>query len=275
MTVGETIITEPVPPRQDSYIHYAFNELNNPEFVDLALKVHAEGYTTMGYVSSDAVGADGALLEAIDHARGVNTDYFLAVNPNEPSDMATMRKINIPAGGSIEELPAYQLSKVGLSVEGLSFLKALGENGLMVKEIAGLARTKDASPACVYELLRDVLQSALGENEVWFFSIVSTTFDSLTRHFGKTAFTVIGDDVKINDSRVSESIQLRPTLLHPDRLFESMITDIETALSKRDQLRILKMFLYFTDGLQDDELDLSVSNYRRNLLELLKGAQTN
>ena len=268
MAIKETITTAPVPPRHDLYEHYAGNEFTNPELVDTALRVHAEGYTTMGFVSDDAIAPDGTLDETIDHSRGCFTDYYLAVNPGNARDMATMRKINIPPSGTVEDLPAFQLSKEGLYPEGISFLRNLESDGYHIKEIAGLARTKESPASSVYELLRSVLQEALHKDEVWLFSIVSSTFDSLTKYFGHTAFNVIGADVKINDYRVNERIQLRPSIVIPNMLFESMIRDVEHASSPKSQLKILGMFMYFTDGINEATMGERSAAYRRSLLAL-------
>ncbi len=268
-TFKETIGLEPQSLRHDVYEHYSFNERSDPELVQTALRVHAEGYTTMGFVSDDAVDNDGKLIDSIDHARGEFIDYFLAVNPVNASDMSTMRKINIPPGGSVENLPAFQLTKDGLYEEGVTLLEDLKQDGYQIKEIAGLARTKEASPKAVYELLRDAFQASLLQNEVWFFSIVSSTFDSLTKYFGKSTFKVIGEDIKINDYRVNERIQLRPSLLMVDKLFESMIYDIENSKGNKEKQRILGMFLYFSDGLPRDRMGVGPTSYRDNLLTFL------
>lgn len=267
----ESITTVPIPTRQDRYVQSEFNEFTNPELVELALRVHAEGYTTMGFVSEDAVKPDGTLDDAVDHSRGEYTDYFLAINPDNPKDIATMRKINIPPDGTVQDLPAYQLTKNGLYEEGLIFLNNVDTS--KVNEIAGLARTKEAPASAVYELLRSAFQSSLGKEEVWFFSIVSSTYESLTKYFGEHAFTVIGEDVKIDDSRVNDNIQLRPTILTVDKLFESMIYDIENLENKRDRRKVLGMFLYFTEGLRPEEAGEQAMSYRKSILDFLSSLE--
>jgi len=101
----------------------------------------------------------------------------------------------------------------------------------------------------------------LNNNEAWFFSIVSTTFDSLTKYFGSTAFNVIGSDVKINDYRVNERIKLRPSILLPDKLFQSMIKDIETDVNLDSRFNIIKMLLYFSEGLDNERMGNDVVDY--------------
>ena len=268
-TFKETIGLEPQSLRHDVYEHYSFNERSDPELVQTALRVHAEGYTTMGFVSDDAVDDDGRLIDSIDHARGEFIDYFLAVNPVNASDMSTMRKINIPPGGSVENLPAFQLTKDGLYEEGVTLLEDLKQDGYQIKEIAGLAKSEEGSPIGLYEILRNVYHSTLGKNEVWFFSIVTTTFDSFIRHFGKSAFKVIGDDVKIFDKRVNKDIKLRPALLDVDRSLEIMIKDIELSENKKERQRLLNMFLYWSDGLEAKDMGQKAADYKDDLMTLL------
>lgn len=263
MNIKESLIPGQFPPRNDLYDHYYFTEASDPELVEIARRVQADGYTTMGFVSGDAVAPDGTLIDSIDHSRGDYTDYYLAVSPSNADDKATMRKINIPPYGAVEDLPAYALSKDSLYRGSTEQLHDMQNHSFNIKEIAGLARTREASPSAVYELLRDVLQESLGRDEIWFFTIVSGTYGSLTKYFGKSAFRLIGDDVKINDPRVDEKVLLKPVLLFPDHLFDSMIYDVENSSNDRERRKILNMFLYFTEGLTESSMGEYVSNYRQ------------
>ncbi len=265
----QLIATESMPVRHDIYKHYLFNESTDPALVETALKVHAEGYTAMGFVSEDAVDPNGVLDSSIDHSRGVFTDYYLAVNPNDPNDMATVRKISTPLYGSFEDLPAFQLSKDVLYPEGIALLNELEANGYQIKEIAGLARTKSANPMSVYELIREVFQTSIIRDEAWFFSIVSSTFNSITQYFGKTAFRVIGQDVRINDYRVNEKIQLKPSILVPNQSFKLLIEDINNTTTPKAKRRLLSMFLYLSENLGEDIVGHEVFDFRnRHLSEL-------
>ena len=136
------------PNRNDRYEYFAFDEQSNPELAESALKVHAEGYTTMGFVSGDAVGPDGKLIQQIDHSRGENVDYFLLIDPENPNNKATVRKINLPLGSSIENLPGFQLTKVRQYLNTREYLDGLMEQGFQITELSGLARTKNAPPDC-------------------------------------------------------------------------------------------------------------------------------
>jgi len=266
MCVKKVVTTPRVPPRQDYYQHFTFNQLSDAELVHTALRVHAEGYTTMGFVSGDAVNPDGTLDESIDHSRGCFTDYYLAVKPDNPEDMATMRKIHIASGSSVTDLPGFGLCREGLHQNTINYLNELEMSGFCIKEMAGLARTKSAPAAVVYELLRFAIQGALGNDEIWYFCLVLDTFDSLAKYFGRSTFIVIGEDVKLSDERVSERIQLRPSIVVLDKLFVSMIKDAEEARDSKAQQKILGMLLYITEGLDDSKLGEEVADYRRKLL---------
>ena len=262
------------PGRSDLYDYYAFNEQSSPELVETALKVHAEGYTTMGFVSSDAVGPDGKLVQQIDHSRGENVDYFLLIDPGDLANKATVRKINLLPGLSLENLPGYQLTKGGLYLQTQEYFDELLTQGFQIKEISGLARTKDAPPAMVYELLRDLLHNSLTKNEAWFFSIVSSTLDSLTKYLGKSAFEILGDAVNINDHRVNEIVSLVPALLLPDKFLDNLLDDIgKESSSTRESKKLIGMFLYMSEGLERGEISDDVYNYRQNILDYLSSLE--
>jgi len=250
-----------VAPRADLYTHQSGNEFTDPDLVKQALRIHAEGYVTMGFVKEEAVAQEGILDDAIDHSRGCFTEYFVATNPNNSKDMATMRKISIPTTGSIEDLPAFELTKEALYSDSVTQLKELAHRGYDIKEIAGLSRTKEASSFAVYELLRSVIQDALYKDEVWFFSIVTTTFFSLRKYFGKSAFHVMGDDVKINDHRVNDRIKLKPVILIPSTAFLEMIQEIESMPDNASRKKIIGVFNYFTEGLEPESLDSKVADF--------------
>ena len=255
--------------RNDLYVHYAFNDSSNPELVDIALQVHAEGYTTMGFVSNDAVGPDGKLIQQIDHSRGKNVDYFLLVDSGNSDNKATVRKINLWPGSELTDLPGYALTKTGQYPETQSYLSELRDQGFNLKELSGLARTKNAPPAMVYELLRDLLHSSLTKNEAWFFSIVSGTLDSLTKYLGKSAFEILGDAVNINDSRVNEIVALVPTILFPDQFLDNLLGDINKETIEEKRKKLIGMFMYMSEGLSEDEISNNVYNYRKLVMDYL------
>lgn len=259
--------------RNDLYVHYAFNESSDPELVEVALKVHAEGYTTMGFVGSDAVDSDGKLIQQIDHSRGENVDYYLLVDPRDSDNKSTVRKINLLPSLVLEDLPGYALTKSSQYPDTQNYLSELRDKGFNIKELSGLARTKNAPPAMVYELLRDLLHTSLTKNEAWFFSIVSSTLDSLTKYLGKSAFGVLGDAVNINDSRVNEIVALVPTILFPDQFLDNLLDDIKKETLEKKSKKLIGMFLYMSEGLLQDEISDNVYNYRRSVMDYLSSLE--
>lgn len=259
--------------RHDQYEHYAFNESTNPELVEIALKVHAEGYTSMGIVSSNVLEPEGKFAEQVDHARGENVDYFLLVDPKNRSHKATVRKINLSPGEKATALPGLQLTKGAIHKEGIDYLTTLVESGYHLKELSGFSRTKEASPAMAYELLRDVLHRALNKNEAWFFCILSNTLKSLKQYLGESTFKLLGDGTNINDEWVNQSMRFIPTVLLPDKLLSSLIYDIERSENERDKRKLLGMFMYASEGLSKVYMDSASYDYRTRLFDYLRSQE--
>jgi hypothetical protein len=236
-----------VSPRQDIYQHMEATVDVDPLLVDRALKVHTEGYLSMNFVGPDAVGSDGYLVEGVDKSRRPNTLYYLALNPNQAEDAATMRKVSLSTGETYTNLPTFDTCSQSLTREGMRLLEETPVSQL--KEIAGLARTRAADPSSVYEIIRNAIHRAVGHNEIWFFGIVSTTYESLVKRLGTKNLQVIGEDVPINDSRVNPDIKLRPTIVRPDEFVLNIFREYVESSEYREKVRFLKTFQYFSEGL--------------------------
>ncbi|MDB5185191.1 MAG: hypothetical protein JWN38_999 [Candidatus Saccharibacteria bacterium] len=236
------------------YEHIITTEAANPAMAELAWRIHAEGYHTMGFVHKTAIAMDGALTTDIDKARGDNVEYFLAINDVQEIDAASLRKVHIPEGGDYTDLPAYKLCEPQLSEPGKQLLADLSEDGHDIIEIGALARTASASPYAVHELFRNIVHGSAGKNEAWLFSIVSTTFDSLASSFGKDSFIVLGEDTPIVDDRVSNGVKLRPAVLIPDLFIDNVLAQYEAATNRVQRHKLLRTFMFFTEGLEDNEL---------------------
>lgn len=254
-----------INPRSDKYLHGKFTEYESPESAELAWRIHAQGYRAMGFVKDEAITPEGFLADGIDHSRGTDTDYYLAINPAKETDMATMRIINLPVGGTYKDLPAYQVSQHRLSPEGHNTLVNIENQDIRLKEIAALSRTEQASPLAVHELFRRVIHEAQGKGEVWFFSVVSSTFTSLTKTMGEESFTVIGEDVPIDDDRVSEAVALRPALFYPDTFLDTLCRSYLNA-GDREKIRLRRSLIFFTEGLEDSRLSDLVLKTKQELL---------
>lgn len=253
-----TPIQEIVLLRNDRYTHFTVRENENPQLAEIAWRIHAEGYHAMGFVKDTALTQDGFLANGIDKARGESVDYKLAIHPEDSEDAATVRKFNLSDGQSYVDLPAYSLCKDALFDEGKAFLDSIPNQEESVKEIAALARTANAHPIAVHELFRDIIHEAISKNETWFFSIVSSTHESLVKTLGKDNFWIIGEDVSIPDDRVNPEIKLRPIIVRPDIFIDNLLAAYENADNPVDKVRLQRSFIFFTEGLAPEYMSDSV-----------------
>lgn len=264
-SVNPTAYTEEsIVLRNDSYEHLVFKEKDNPELVREALRIHAEGYLTMGFINQDAVTDDGLVDSEIDHARGDSVDYYLAIKPENELDAATARKINIPIGEDFRVLPAYQLCKNTISEEGFQLISNIPPNSL--KEIAGMSRTEIAQKFSIVELLRDIYQDSYGKNEVWFFSIVDETLDFMDKYFGSNNFIRIGSDTRIDDPRVKDQIRLIPVIFNVDNLLDNFMSNIASSSQPRNRNKLIFTFFYSIEGIPEAKLPDNIKLFRDYLL---------
>jgi hypothetical protein len=245
--------------RLDNLVFLHFTEHTNPELAIRARRVHADGYENMGFVKNSAIDVDGSLSDDIDHARGETVEYYLGVestdsNTSEKLDRATLRKINIPAGGTLDDLPAYSLCKDSIYDDELIALQSIEQPDKFVKEIGALARSPEASPMATFEVLRDALHDSLGRGELWFFSIVTSTYASLADNFGNRAIRQIGEPVALNDPRVSDRVELVPAVVDIDSFLKNILEAAEVESNRSKQHRLLRSFSFFSEGLTSAEL---------------------
>jgi hypothetical protein len=259
-------------PRQDKYRHVSFHEQNNPILAEEAWRIHTDGYHSHGFVSDEALDpVTGVLGEDIDKSRGRFVEYHIAFNPKKPADRATLRIDGLAPGGTYKDLPAYQLCKDTLSPEGAKLLDSITHQDRRVKEIAAMATSAQGHPMGVYEIIRKVIQDEIGKDEVWMFSIVSTTFQSLVQNFGSDNFNVIGEDASIADDRVNSELRLRPTVLYPDKFIDNILGSFNKLGNEpkeaRDKLRLARSLLFITEGLHPGQMSEDVRAMRSTLLE--------
>ncbi|MFI5275535.1 MAG: hypothetical protein ACHQT5_01795 [Candidatus Saccharimonadales bacterium] len=259
--------------RQDAYVHITATELTQPEFVAEALKIQGEGYQKFGYVGEDGIEQDGplkgALIPELDKSRGPYTDYYLAINPDtsRPNDAATMRKRHLAPGETFDDLPTGALARQSLTAEGKALIDSVENPDLHFKELGGLA----GNPRGVYEIIRARIQEARGKEETWFFSIVSSTFDTMVRRYGQSNFTVIGENIALDDVRVNDGISMVPAIVYPDRFIENVLGDFRVAQVEGDvtaQRELRKSFLYLTDGLNEQSLGAEMYAARDELTQM-------
>lgn len=254
------------PDRQDKYFHMHFTEESDLELAQEAWRIHAEGYYAMGFVTAEAITPEGFLAEGIDKSRGPNTVYFLGLNPENDDDGATLRKMYLSPGGTYKDHPSYQACEDHLYPQGKRLLETLQEQGVAIVEIAAMAKSLSGNPASMHEVIRDAMHAGIANNEVWFFGLVSKTYDSLEKQWGKDAFTVIGDDVPIKDPRVAKSVTLRPGLLYTGTFCDNVLHAYRSARTKQDALKYRRSFIYYTEGLDDNLMSDDVRAARQEML---------
>lgn len=249
------------PPRTDMYRISHFNESDNPEKVHLAWRIHAEGYETMGFVKPTAVTPEGYLNETIDKARGPLVDYYVGISKQDVSvatpknlDAATVRKISLPDGGTVEDLPAYKLCASSLYPEERKYLLELDDAQDRLKELGALARTPSAHPISIFELLRNARDEVLGKREIWFSSIVSSTYDSLVDAFGNIAVRQVGEPVVLDDESVESSVKLVPIIVDVDAFIDNIYSAVKQEVSSDGVRKKMRSLLFLAEGLRDDEL---------------------
>jgi hypothetical protein len=270
------------PSRTDMYDIERFRENDNPNAVSLARKIHAVGYLRMGFVEESALTPQGYLRDDIDKARGNDVDYFIGpghytqtdITPNvRQIDAVTMRKIHIPPGGTVMDLPAYQVCRSGLYPDDHTFLLGLDNASTRLKEIGALAGTPTSHPTGIYELLRNAIHEAHGRDEVWVASIVSTTYAALSKRLGPDALRQIGTPVPIRSEHVKESVALVPITTNVDGFIGAIYDSLTRETNHQARRRQLESFLFFSEGLRDDELGDELAEARAELLSVQQVAK--
>lgn len=274
MTAEATLATGERPiGRRDRFLISQGTELTDSGLVSLARETHARGYIDMGFVRTGYQALDGSLPADIDKARGENVDYYLAVDTShgtvEDPRLATVRKINIPRGGSIDDLPAYGLCKNSLSSTMTEFLSDMVDQDIKVKEIAALAKSPNTSPLAIFEVLRDPFQDSLGKGEVWFFSIVSTTYDALQDNFGPHAIVKVGDPVTFDDERINPDLSLVPAVVMVDSFLDGISKAAIEETDVKHQHVLTRSFMFFSEGIPDDLLSDDSVKFRNFVNEMI------
>jgi len=246
---------------QQAYVITKGTEDSNPSLVEEALRIHASGYLSMGFLERAAVTKDGFVDPDIDRSRGETTEYYIAVNSVDASDRATLRKVGLRPGGSVTEFDCYKLCEEALFPGGVALLRRITSGSQPVVEISALARTPQASPATVLYLLRAAVRDGLARNEMWFCALVVSTYESLVRHMGPGFMNVLGADVAIEDGRVSSKVALRPVTINLVTCLDSMLVDYGLATG-RARARLGRSLLFFSETLDDSMLSAAVAAFR-------------
>lgn len=244
-----------------NYVVAKCTEESDPSLVAEAFRIHGAGYLSMGFLSGEALTDEGFVHPDIDRSRGATTEYYLAANRSNAGDCATLRKVRLRPGASIEDFDCYELCRKSLSPEGEAFVAEMSSRPESVVEISALARTPDASPAAVWHLLRTAIHDSMAKEEHWFFCLVVSTFESLASHMGPSFMSILGDDVSIEDGRVNSDVTLRPITFDTLTFLDSMLADHERAAG-RPRSRLERSLLFFSDGLAENALSPAVAAFR-------------
>ncbi len=248
------------------FAHVEFTEASRPDLADVAQRMHASDYCKRGFVTEDAIGPDGKLAPEIDKARGDNVVYRLSKDTATGAYVSTLRRIRVPQGGTFKDLPAYKISQPHLYEREHAGLEELGRRGYEFEEVGALGAT---SPLAVFESFRDIIQDGIGKNRGIIFTVVTDTHRALVSSFGRDNLITIGDDIRIGqaDARVGNKIALRPTLLLPDVFMDNLLKSYEAAEpGSRQSLSLQRNFLFYTDGLAEEQMSPEVARKRRELI---------
>lgn len=239
----------------DQYLHFVAHEgTQSQSLVALCRRIHAESYRLAGFINEAAINPEtGFVVDDLDKSTGASTEYLLGLHAGGNNSAVTMRKCHLGPTDDYTALPSYRMVAGSLSAPGLEELQSIGCQGTRLKEIAALGRSQNATPQALNELLRNAIQESLGRKEVWFFSMVTGTYDYIARVLGRDNLLTLGADVPLVDPRVMPGILLRPALSHIDNVLENLLDDYEKARSDVERHRLRKSFLYFTEGLGRDK----------------------
>ena len=262
---------DPSVARGDLYYHEVGYEDIDPDVVLRARQTHAIGYhQDMGFVDEKAVALDGTLLPDIDKARGPNVRYYLATDPENNANKATIRVVNLTQGQSTEDLPGYGLTEHVMYSGAREHLSSVRPEKL--KEIAALAKTSRIAAIGLFEIMRAAVQDA-EEDDTWMMAFVDTTRKSLEARFGPGAFHLLGDVVHIEDERVDgEKVEIRPVMMRPGEFYQTMwetASSTSNVISDKTKRRVGETLLFFTNGVPLDQLHEDVANWREETITSL------
>lgn len=256
----------PTVLREDRYEYKRFYEKTDPELVLLARKLHAISYMGEGFVYDGAVGQDGTMAEDIDKARGKAVEYYIGYEPRDDDriPVSTLRKISLEPHETVKDLPGYQLSKDYLYEEETEWLDSVAPRRL--QEISSFGHIPESPSTAGLELLRTVLQDALGKDEMWFFTMVSEKYNTLVKLFGPEAVRKIGHPIPLNDPRVA-NISLVPAIVDTaiffQQVYESVVDETVPAIRRRR----IGALTNFTEGLTETQMGSDVYLLTRGLIE--------
>lgn len=271
----ETIINPEIRHSIESYNIISFTEATNPGCALRVQQIQGESYVTAGFVFASGLDSHGRLQPELDRSRGDNVTYYYAqsienTSPND--DEGSVRVVDIPEGGGIEDLAAYRYSKATLTPEMDAYLHTLvAESGTSaVREVAALAHTDDANPLVSFELIRHIIQEAIVKksDETWLITFAPSAYKAVRKNFGDKVMHVVAEKVQVDvgDDRTSSELWLQPVITRPIDVLDNLVKELKSDdISESHKTTIFRTFVFMLDGLDDVYLSGEVRDYRDNV----------
>ncbi|MBW4079173.1 MAG: hypothetical protein HIU84_11815 [Acidobacteria bacterium] len=220
------------------YWHFAGTDETHPGILNEARRLHGEGYHSAGLVNELAIDRSGRMAPTVDKTLGLPCRYYVAVDPEETSSRSTARKVLTDSSDDYFGLPGVRLCHDHLHPSGLHRLRQHRDVGPVV-EISALARSDGAGAGGVHEIICRMLIEGISDNELWFTALVPSTLRQLQLRYGQHSWQVIGDDVPVEDEGVIAGVHLRPVVVEPSRVINTMRQEADQvdSVRMRDRLR--------------------------------------
>ncbi len=118
-----------------------------------------------------------------------------------------------------------------------------GDPRSILREIGALAKTPMCPAGAVLEIIRDALHRALARDvdEVWFFSIVQSTYETFVKHLGCLTVRPIGNAVRLRKSGVRSHVRLVPVIVEPRRFLERLYRCATTPANPRARTQLASL----------------------------------
>lgn len=252
-----------------------FTEAECPEGAIRAQQIQGECYEREAFVYASARDIDGRLFPELDRSRGDNVTYFLALPKRVKEgrrNEGAMRIVDVPVGGSIDDLAAFRYSKATMDPTAALMLreKVAKEGPGSVREVGALSLTSDASTFATLELIRQAVQQAIRgkTQELWLITFAPRAHASIVARFSPNTVLQVGPPVPVDvgDPRTSDTLRLTPVIIEPCHLPDQMLAYIlNGARDDRDRRNVLRTLLFVLDGLRDDELSEKVVSFVASL----------
>lgn len=247
-------------PRVSAYRVRSFSEASDADAAVRAQVIQAESYVAAGYLTNDAVEANGTLRPDVDTARGASVTYFLASprpSRRDGTGQAAGRLVGVPHGSGLEALQAYRVSSQYLTPGWRQRIELHFQihGPSSVHELASLSRTRDARPTAVYELLRRIGHEAImqGTQQLWLATLIDVAYKSIDANFGDRAVARAGQAFPAYrfDTWTAREFTFVPVVIEPMLVLDQMASSLMYAPAPARRHRLHRMAMFLTDGLPE------------------------